>query len=193
MKATPLFISSFLLGLLIAGVYLLAHNQMGNRFAPLIIPTNIATSSMKDVEIVRFNTEGTPQEHLSMDAWRYYPDTATTIINKPELTLYHNNLPIWKIAAFEGIGYHSETHRIGTITLQQDVRLFRFSGTDKPSWQLDTEVLHLSQKEAKTDALVTLIGPGKTIVQTKGAWADLNTGDIKLLSKVKGQYDVGNL
>ena len=190
MKATPLFLSSFLLGLIIAGVYLLAHNPVSKGFAPLIIPEDTATSSMEEVKIVRFNPEGQRQEFFSMTAWRYYPDTATTVIDHPELLLYKNNLPIWKIAATEGIGYHSDTHRISMVTLQKNVHLLRLLDTETPFWQLETDVLHLSPQEAQTDALVTLNGPGKTMIKTQGAWADLVTGDIKLLHNVKGKYDL---
>jgi LPS export ABC transporter protein LptC len=190
MKTAPLFLSSFLLGLIIAGVYLLAHNPVSSRFPPLVIPQDTATSSMEEVKILRFNPAGQRQEFFSMAAWRYYPVTETTVIDNPELLLYKNNLAIWKIAAAEGIGYHSDTHRISMITLQNNVHLLRLSELETPFWKLETEVLHLSPKEAQTDALVTLNGPGKTMIKTQGAWADLVTGDIKLLHNVKGKYDL---
>lgn len=143
MRSAPLFVSSFLLGLIIAGVYLLAQTSVSNDFSPLIIPKNTATASMQEVQLIRFNTNGEKEALISMAAWFYYPDSGTTVIEHPEIMLYAHNDAIWRVAAQQGIVYHLDPTHFSKITLQKDVHLVHLSDQNTPEWQLTTNVLDL--------------------------------------------------
>ncbi|PHQ80474.1 MAG: LPS export ABC transporter periplasmic protein LptC [Coxiella sp. (in: Bacteria)] len=115
---------------------------------------------------------------------RHYPDGNYDLFNKPHIIL-HNNQGRWIVDADKG----RSTGDNKTITLWGHVTMVQPATKTTPKTTIITThaTIHPDQSLATTDAWVT-IHRGGTVIEGRGAHANLKTGVIKLLSQTRGHY-----
>lgn len=136
-------------------------------------------------ELTEMNEEGGVDRRLVADDLYHYPDTATSTLTRPRLTLYEDGRAAWDIAAIRGMV--SERERL--INLQGEVAI-RYSGAapaeDVQMYANELDVWPDS-KLAETRTEVRIVDR-KGVTQAVGLTADLARRQTVLHSQVRGEY-----
>lgn len=150
-------------------------------------------SHTPDYTIERFTAtsmsrEGNPKQILKAVMMVHYPDDDSTELTEPRLTVYDGDLPPWQIAAEEGwVSGDGEL-----VLLKRRVNARRNEGPGVRPIEIITTNMRIQRSDnfAETEDPVQ-IRSGNSWVNATGmrVWF----GDpvrMKLLSEVKGQYEV---
>lgn len=158
-----------------------------NRSAPIqSAQTNAAPDSyMEDVSAVFMNKLGKPSMKIETPYLEHYSDGDTTHFNDPHLTLYRQSPQPWYVTSKTA----QSTAGMENVLFQDNVIIHHAGDLNSPATLIKTISLmvHPNKKVAETDAVITMIQPNLTVNAT-GMYADMNTGDIKLLSQARGEY-----
>lgn len=103
----------------------------------------------------------------------------------PQLTLYHHSPQPWFIQS----KFADARQGIDNVLFHDDVTIHHPADTNNPATVIKTKTLtvHPHQQTAETSDLITMIQPNSTI-KAVGMFADMNSGNIKLLSQAQGEY-----
>lgn len=140
----------------------------------------------EDFVLTSMNAEGKPKHKLSGSRMVHFPDDDTTEIDQPELEIYINLIPTWKIVANHGwISSGGDE-----VRLDGNVRIQRYGLQEEDAIHVVTEVMLVKpdQEYAETDHQVVVTGRSMQI-QAVGMRVYLDEGRVELLSQVKGVYD----
>ena len=114
----------------------------------------------------------------------YAKDDLTDFIN-PQLTLYHRSPNPWFIASKTAKAWHG----IDNVIFSDDVTIHHPANYNNPATVIKTRSLtvHPNTKTAETAEPITMIQPN-SIMKAIGMQADMDSGNIKLLSQAQGEY-----
>jgi lipopolysaccharide export system protein LptC len=116
----------------------------------------------------------------------HYPQDDMTYLTAPELTLYRPSSPLpWLIKS-----QHAKSmHGVDEVNFWDDVSIHHAADANNPTTLIKTNTLlvHPNKQTAETAELITMVQPN-TIIKAIGMHADMNTGNIQLLSNARGEY-----
>lgn len=146
---------------------------------------NLPDAYMEEVHTMILDKEGKPKLELSVPKMIHFAKHDTTRLISPKLTLYRHSPHPWYVSA----RYAKASNGIEHIHFWDNVIIHHLADTKSPSTVIKTKTLTVYPEKhtAETPDAITLIQPSMTI-NALGMFADMNTGDIKLLSEARGEY-----
>jgi lipopolysaccharide export system protein LptC len=161
--------------------------QLAFRSAPptVEVAALVPDAFMEDVTAVFMDQQGRPSMKMMTPKLVHFIQEDTTQFIDPQLTLYHKSPKPWFINA----KYAKATHGIENVNFWEDVTIHHVADENNPATLIKTPTLtvHPNQELAETQDMITLIQPNITVTAI-GMIADMNTGNIKLLSQSQGEY-----
>lgn len=181
--------------LLMTGLLLIALILSGWLAKNSLTHTNYSSSNtsstpdsfMNKVQFTEFNKQGQWQNQFFSPKAVHYSAKDIMVMTDPHLTSRGQQSLTWIIDANSAISEQGGK----IINLKGNVKLDRIPDSDsnhKLTLQTTALTAYTEKKFVKTDQPVTIIQPG-TVIKATGLTADLNSGDINLLSATKGIYD----
>lgn len=151
----------------------------------LIQPNQLPDAFMENVRTTVLNKDGNPSMKIASPKMTHYAQNDTTNLINPSLTLYHKGPQPWLITS----KFATATEGVDNIQFSQDVNIQHPGDNENPLTLIKTATLlvHTVTQTADTSDLITLIQPSIS-VKAIGMHADLNAGDVKLLSQARGEY-----
>ncbi|MDA8561956.1 LPS export ABC transporter periplasmic protein LptC [Gammaproteobacteria bacterium] len=142
-------------------------------------------SFMENVITTIINKEGDKSVLIKSPRIIHYSKNDTTIIESPKITIYRDSPKPWIINS----DYAKATSGINKIFFWSNVVIHHPVDVKTPLTTFTTKSLTVYTKNniAKTSDAVTLTQPEST-VNGIGMTANLNNGEIQLLSKARGEY-----
>lgn len=140
---------------------------------------------MEDVTTVILNKQGKVNLKIKTPKMVHFAEGDTTHLTTPQLTLYRKSPQPWYIAS----KFAKASQGIENVNFWDDVSIHHAADFNNPATLIKTVTLtvHPNQETAETKDPITMIQQDITI-QATGMYADMNTGDIKLLSRTRGEY-----
>lgn len=169
---------------LAANIWLMQHSFLYRDNASMSQSTT-PDAFMVDMVYTSFDVKGEWNNHFRSARVTHYGDQDTSILEMPRLVSRSEPLT-WIITA----GHGTARHGLKNIHLVDQVQIDRIHVTKGKTLTLLTSALiaYPQEKWVQTDQPVKIIQPGSTVYAT-GLTANMNTGDIHLLSKVRGNYE----
>jgi lipopolysaccharide export system protein LptC len=155
-----------------------------HKSVPLIF-SNVPDAFMEDVVSVIMDKEGNPKIKIETPKMVHFLKDDTTRLVSPYLTLYRGTPEPWYIKS----RYAKASDGIETVDFWENVQIDHSADEHSPTTTIKTKTLTLypNKHTAETADLITMIQPN-LVVNATGMFADMNTGDIKLLSQARGEY-----
>lgn len=149
---------------------------------------NLPDGYMEGVVALILDKQGKPSMKVETPRMVHYANEDTSHLTSPHLTLYRKSPQPWYITAKFG----KATQGSENVDFWENVHIQHAADFDSPNTEIQTTKLtvHPNKKTAKTNEHITMIQPNLT-VNAIGMEADMNTGDIKLLSEARGEYVPG--
>jgi LPS export ABC transporter protein LptC len=155
-------------------------------------PTEVATLPddepdvyMTDMELTRFNEQGTIAMVTYADTMSVYNDTGLTRLTKPRVTLYENEDEQWRITANEANVYENEDIEFASNVIAVQTN-------DTPPLIIASEELTIRQSGTfiTSDTAVQIL-QGRQTIDAIGMEVDLQSDEpvIHLLEEVSFSYD----
>lgn len=140
---------------------------------------------MENVSAVIMDKQGKPKMKIVSPKMVHFAENDTTRLTTPELTLYRKSPKPWYITATHA----KATQGIENVRFWDNVTIHHAADENNPATLIKspTLVVHPNEQTAETNDLITLIQPN-LLVKATGMFADMNTGDIKLISQARGEY-----
>ena len=156
-------------------------------------PQNVSTTRsslradaiMEDVSAVIMDKFGKPKMKIVSPRMLHFAENDTTQLLDPELTLYRKSPTPWFIKS----RYAKATQGIENVNFWENVTIHHAADENNPSTLIKTPTLTVlpNKQTASTTDFITMEQPN-LIVKATGMHADMNTGDIRLLSDARGEY-----
>lgn len=154
-----------------------------------ITQTNLPDSFGNNIHVVQYDKTGQLSSILDAPSMVHFTD-GHSVFTKPNITLYNQKQSPWIVTA----NIANATANFKTIVLQGDVHFFQKSSANNPQNLITTTTVTIQtdSQTAYSDQPVTY-----TQKNNDGSSLDLNaigfsvnkkTGDIELLSNVRGVY-----
>lgn len=157
------------------------------RPAAISITNNAAQPDaiMEDVTTLIFDKEGKPRLKIVTPRMVHYLENDATDLTTPEVTIYHQTLQPWRITA----QYGKSSNGTDEVDFWDNVMIHHTADQNIPNTLIKTATLtvHPELQTAQTHDAITLIQPN-IMVKSTGMLADMNSGNIKLLSDAVGEY-----
>ncbi|OGT57356.1 MAG: LPS export ABC transporter periplasmic protein LptC [Gammaproteobacteria bacterium RIFCSPHIGHO2_12_FULL_43_28] len=146
---------------------------------------NVPDTLMEGVTAIIMNKEGTLDMKIETPKMVHYTENDTTNLLQPSITLYRKSPEPWHITS----RFAKATQGIDNINFWENVVISHLADEHDPFTEIQTTTLMVypHDQKATTDAPIKLIQPN-LIVNAIGMRADMNTGDINLLSQTRGEY-----
>lgn len=140
---------------------------------------------MENVVALILDKQGKPSLKIVTPKLVHYAEKDTANLDSPELTLYRKSPTPWYINADTA----TTTDGVENVTFRENVVIHHAADDTNPATIIKTQLLYVypNKQIAETPAPITLIQPGLKVSAT-GLNADMNTGNIKLLSQARGEY-----
>lgn len=163
------------------GVLLLSYRPDAKPTQTTMLPD----AFMEDVTATFMDEQGRPSMKIITPKLTHYTENDTTHLIQPQLTLYRKSPTPWYITS----RYAKATHGIDNVNFWEEVTIHHVADENNPATLIKTPTLtvHPNEQTAETTDLITLVQPNITVNAT-GMYADLKSGNIKLLSQSKGEY-----
>lgn len=144
---------------------------------------------MIEAAVWSFTPEGTLKHFLSADYWAYLPNTQSSTLITPHLTVYKPDKSLWKMNAKKAIIQQPTLGSIERVDLSKNVVLQRTATPILSPIKVETEAIcyHPKKEYAETDAFITLTKPDLKVTGV-GMRAFLNDSAVELLHNVKTSY-----
>lgn len=148
-------------------------------------PSQLPDAFMENVSAVIMDKQGKPSIKIVSPKMIHFTANDTTQLIKPELTLYRKSPKPWYITA----KYAKATQGIDNVNFWDNVTIHHAADENNPATLIKTPTLtvHPNKQVAETNDIITLVQPN-LIVKATGMYADMNSGDIKLISQARGEY-----
>lgn len=137
---------------------------------------------------VRIGGGGTARYTLSAEKMMHYPDDDSTLLTAPRLVSYGGSAKVtMTVTASEAVISSNGEH----VYFQDDVRVTRAADAGASELVMRTTFLHVvpDRHIARTDRMIS-IADGATTVTAVGLEMNSETRVIKLLSSVRGTYEL---
>lgn len=146
---------------------------------------NLPDAFMDDVIATVMDKLGKVKMKIVTPRMVHYAVNDVSKLSLPQLTIYRNSPNPWYVTS----KYAQATQGIENVDFWEDVVLHHAADENNPATLIKTPTLtvHPNQKTAETKDFITMVQPS-LIVKAIGMFADMNTGDIKLLSQARGEY-----
>ena len=173
-----------LIGTFIFSIWLAQYSLRYSATTPTL-PTTPDTF-MTQTHYIRFDTNGHWALRFYSPHLQHYPHQNTVLLIKPQLSSQGENKLQWNIHSDKGIS--EEDGKIMHLT--GNVNIERVEPATHKTTILSTTAITIypKQKLLKTNQPVVITQTG-TIIKAVGLTADLNTGEITLLSQAEGVYE----
>ncbi len=150
-----------------------------------ITPSTLPDAYMEEVEAVLYDKQGKPKMKIVSPKMMYYSKDDKTLLTMPQLTLYRKSPQPWYISAKTAEAFDGTEH----VYFKENVTIQHAADLNNPATVIKTTTLlvHPTTQIAETNDPITLIQPN-VVVKGTGMHADINNGDIKLLSDARGEY-----
>lgn len=180
-KNTLILIFIIALGLATGMTFILNNTNPINTANKTLLPD----AFMENVTATIMDKYGKPKMKIVTPKMTHYAENDSTQLITPELTLYRKSPTPWYITA----DHATATQGADAIQFQKDVVIHHAADIDHPATLIKTPSLlvHPNDQTAETNELITMTQPN-TLIKAIGMRANMNTGDIKLLSQAKGEY-----
>lgn len=132
--------------------------------------------------------DGRPKSELVADKMQHYKTDGSTHLEKPKMILYNPNAEPWVIQAEKGIMAADGDH----LQLNGHTVINREASANASALKVTTSDLRvtLSKNYAETKAWAELISPPNKTSGTGMEVTFVSPIHLKLLSKVKGRYEI---
>lgn len=149
------------------------------------IPSSLPDAYMEDVTALIMNKEGKLTLKIETPQLTHYKENDKTDFIEPTLTLFKESVQPWHITA----KFAQATQGIDNVSFWDHVNIHHAADKNHPDTQINTASLtvHPNLKTAETRDLITMVQPDLK-VNAIGMHANMNTGDVVLLSQAKGEY-----
>ena len=133
------------------------------------------------------NPDGSPTYRLEAKQLEHFPYNNTMTMHKPYIELFNASAKPWQCWSEQGTVYEKSQ----LVSLKGKVRLHNAAYQNNRSITMLTDKLLINTrlKQASTDAAVEITS-GNDVIHAKGMRIDLIKGQLELLSKVQGKYEV---
>lgn len=147
--------------------------------------TSLPDAYMEGVTSIVMNKQGKPRMILATPKLTHYAENDTTDLVAPQLTMYRNSPQPWYITS----DHAKATQGTETVDFWDNVNIHHSADNKNPATLIKTTTLtvHPNKQVAETKDDITMVQPS-TIVKATGMYADMNTGNINLLSAARGEY-----
>jgi lipopolysaccharide export system protein LptC len=144
---------------------------------------------MEQVSAIFMNKQGRPNMKIVTPQLTHYPKDDRTELMSPQVTLYRKSPTPWLITA----SHCRATDGIENVYFWDNVIIHHAASNRNPATIIKTATLTVypNKETANTQDLVTMLQPDTTI-KAIGMTADMNSGDIKLLSQTWGEYEANS-
>ncbi len=149
------------------------------------IRSSLPDAIMEDVVSVAYDKQGKPRIKIATPRMVHYLDNDATDLTTPEVTLYRKSPQPWRITS----QYAKATDGANKVDFWENVIIQHTGDTSTPTTLIKTPTLtvHPELQTAQTEDPITLIQPS-IVVKSIGMYADMDSGNIKLLSEAVGEY-----
>lgn len=167
---------------------LVQHQQQRNRQPTLIDNTKIDAFAI-DITAAHFDKSGNLHSQLASPKIVHIPLHDSAVLEKPHITIYRDHERPYHITAESGVSQHGSRE----FELRKNVFVKQQASEKNLGINLKTQALTVYPKKdyAETKLPVTIFN-SRHKMSGVGMEAYLQEKRIKLLSKVKGTYDVGD-
>lgn len=140
---------------------------------------------MEDVIAVTMDKQGKPRMKIVTPKLTHYAQNDTTHFISPQLTLYRKSPQPWFITA----NFAKSMQGAEQVNFWDEVIIQHAADQNNPATIIKTSTLTVypNKQTAETNDPIVMMQPNTTVKAT-GMFADMNTGDIKLLSQARGEY-----
>jgi lipopolysaccharide export system protein LptC len=140
---------------------------------------------MEDITAFIMDKQGKLSMKIVTPKMIHFTENDTTMLTTPQLTLYRKSPNPWFVTA----KYAKATEGVENVHFWDNVMIQHDADQVNPATLIKTSTLmvHPNRKTAETNQFVTMIQPN-LVVKAIGMQADMNSGDIKLLSQTRGEY-----
>lgn len=140
---------------------------------------------MEDVTAVILDKVGKVTMKIVTPKMVHYAKDDHTNFTNPQLTLFHKSPNPWFVESKTAFANHG----IERVIFKGDVNIHHPADFNNPATVIKTNslIVHPNNKTAETSDPVTMIQPG-SIMKAVGMQADMESGNIKLLSQAQGEY-----
>lgn len=140
---------------------------------------------MENVTATIINKEGLRSLLIESPRMVHYAENDTTVIESPHITVYRDSPEPWHINADNA----KATQGTNKIFFWSNVIIHHPYDDSTPvtTFKTATLTVYPQQKMAQTADEVTLSQP-ESVVHAVGMMANLNDGEVKLLSQARGEY-----
>ena len=160
-----------------------------NNDSEIVPAANIVADDEADFFIVKgeytvFDEHGELSSIMKSDEAKHYPNNNSAILKNPNLLIYREDNPPWRLTADNGEYDMNDEN----LTFTQNVKIIREEGLEKP-WTLKTESLTFLNKTRfiTTNQPVT-ISDSISILEGVGMNAWVDEKKLELTSNVRGNY-----
>ncbi|HTM63636.1 MAG TPA: LPS export ABC transporter periplasmic protein LptC [Gammaproteobacteria bacterium] len=146
---------------------------------------HIPDAYMENVTAIFLDKFGKMTMKIETPKMVHFAENDTTKFLFPQLTVFHKSPNPWYIASKTAKAWDG----IENVIFKNDVTIHHPADYKNPATIIKTNTLHVhpNQKTAETADPITMIQPN-SIMKAVGMQADMETGDIKLLSHAEGEY-----
>ena len=147
--------------------------------------TQIPDAYMENVTAIILDKLGKVSMKIVTPKMTHYAKDDTTDFIDPQITLYHKSPNPWFIASKTAKAWDG----IDNLVFNTDVTIHHPADYNNPATLIKTSTLtvHPNEKTAETVEPITMIQPN-SIMKAVGMQADMDSGNIKLLSQAQGEY-----
>jgi lipopolysaccharide export system protein LptC len=140
---------------------------------------------MEDVVAIVMDKQGKPLLKIVTPKMAYFSTKDSSHLIDPVLTIYRKSPQPWFITS----KFAETSYGIDNLDFSEDVTIHHSADQQSPATLIKTPKLrvNLNEQTAETKEPITLTQPN-LIVTATGMQADINSGDIKLLSEARGEY-----
>lgn len=140
---------------------------------------------MEDVVALIMDKQGKPKMKIVTPKMVHYAENDMTKLVTPQLTLYRKSPQPWYITSERAKAIQG----VEKVDFWDNVVVHHSGDERSPATVIKTIALTVypNKQTAETNEFITMLQPN-TIVKAVGMHADMNTGDIRLLSQARGEY-----
>lgn len=164
---------------------ILSYHTHGNILSSA---ASLPDAFMEDVIAITLDKQGKPTMKIEAPKMTHYAENDTTQLISPHLTIYRKSPQPWYVSS----EHATATEGANKVYFWGDVIIHHPADSGSPATIIKTPTLTVFPDDqiAETIDAVSLNQPSM-LVTSVGMHADMNSGEIQLLSQAKGEYVPG--
>lgn len=184
MTKRTFFLATILIFALIFSGYLI-RQITSNRATAAHNSTDTPDSFMVNATYLRMDQNGNLHNKIFVTKMLHYTNNNMSDFTNPKVIIYGKDQSPWNITA----NYGQSEAGIEKVYLWNNVKIHQAASTNNSEMTITTTKLTIfpQTQSAETDQPITIIQPGEQ-VNSVGLKANLQKGEVQLLSQAKGVY-----